>query len=336
MGEMTQYAGLPYLSYPASMSFSEKIDLFEKALAEHPEDEIKLLRLLVDYSTMVAEKRDSALEWADRLLKVSANNEDKANALLARATVLWEDRRNVEEAEALFIEVHALDPEFQHSYENLVDIYLFQKEFDKALHWAQLMSAQEDIEHIGFQLKGDVLLQMERITEAKEAFQEVIRRDLYVTKSYEGLAMCHMAEEQWELAKDAYIEAFNHCHYPELLYAYGAGYCYHNLDDPYRAMQWYGKTLEIDPSYPNALNNMAVLQLDLDNGWSEAVPYLLKAVELSGEVINKSMRIVYRNLWAYYTQILDEEKAEYYHRLNYKCLGFDDDNIDFLDSFEKE
>jgi len=81
---------------------------------------------------------------------------------------------------------------------------------------------------------------------------------------------------------------------------------------------------------------MAVLQLDLDNGWSEAVPYLLKAVELSGEVINKSMRIVYRNLWAYYTQILDEEKAEYYHRLNYKCLGFDDDNIDFLDSFEKE
>jgi len=145
-----------------------------------------------------------------------------------------------------------------------------------------------------------------------------------------------LAHEQWELAKDAYIEAFNHCHYPELLYAYGAGYCYHNLDDPYRAMQWYGKALEIDPSYPNALNNMAVLQLDLDNGWSEAVPYLLKAVELSGEVINKSMRIVYRNLWAYYTQILDEEKAEYYHRLNYKCLGFDDDNIDFLDSFEKE
>jgi tetratricopeptide (TPR) repeat protein len=105
------------------------------------------------------------------------------------------------------------------------------------------------------------------------------------------------------------------------------------MDDPYRAMKWYTKCLDIEPSYPNALNNMAVLSLELTNGWEEAVPYLLKAVELSNEAINPEMRVVYRNLWAYHTQILDTEKAAYYQHLNYRCLGFDDDVADFLGSF---
>lgn len=336
MEEMFQINGLPYLKYSLTMPYSERLNMFEKALADHPEDELKLLRLLVTYSTFVPERRDSTLEWADRFLQLATEPQDKAEALLARATVLWEDRSNVEEAEKLFIAAHALDPDYQDSYQKLVDIYLYQNKPEKALHWAELMSVQEDMEHIGFQLKGEVLQQMERIEEAMAAFQEVIRMDLYPTKSFEGLAMCHVAQENWELAKDAFIQASERCHYPEVVYPYGAGLCYQNMDDPYRAMKWYLKALDIEPAYPSALNNLAVLQIELDNGWDEAIPYLLKAVELSGEAINKDMRLIYRNLWAYYKQRLDHEKAEYYHRLNYRCCGFDDDTIDFLDSFGDE
>ncbi|MCF8464828.1 MAG: hypothetical protein K9G41_08300 [Flavobacteriales bacterium] len=336
MEDMCQFSGLPYLRYPCSMPFSEQLNMIENALAQHPEDELRLLRLLVSYSVSVPQRHDSTLEWAHRILQLTNNPEYKIDALLARATVLWQDRRNVEEAENIFIKVHALDPDYQQPYENLVDIYLQQKEFNKALHWAQLMSVQEDMEHIGFRLKGEVLQKMERLEEAKAAYQEVIQMDLYPTKSYEGLARCYLAEENWALAKDALVQASERCHYPEVVYPYGVGLCYQNMDDPYRAMKWYIKALDIDPSYPNALNNMAVLQVQLENGWEEAVPYLLKAVELSGEAINDSMRIIYRNLWAHYKRTLNHEKAEYYHRLNYKCLGFDDDNIDFLDAFGDE
>jgi hypothetical protein len=48
------------------------------------------------------------------------------------------------------------------------------------------------------------------------------------------------------------------------------------------------------------------------------------------------MRPVYRNLWAYHKQILDEEKAKYYHRLNLRCLGLDGDLFDFPDGVEDQ
>jgi len=101
-------------------------------------------------------------------------------------------------------------------------------------------------------------------------------------------------------------------------------------------MKWYAKALDIDPANPNALNNMAVLNLELINTWDEALPYLYKAVELANEATTPEMRIVYRNLWAYHTQILDHEKAEYYRHLMMNCLGFDDDTTDFLDSLLDE
>ena len=325
---------MPYLRYPFGLPFSELLKLLENALSEHPEDEVKLLRLLVIYSTHVSDKWDKALMWSDRLLQVAVEHEDRAEALRGRATVLWESRRNVEEAERLFIELHALDPEYQDSYENLVAIYLEQKEYDKALHWAETMSLQESMDYLGFHLKGEVLLEMERLEEAKAAFEEAIRMDVYPASSYEGLGMCHLAEENWELAKDAFIQAHERCGQHEALYPYGVGYCYQNMDNPYLAMKWYMKVLDIDPAYPNALNNLAVLELELENGWEEALPYLLKAVELSGEAINNEMRVVYRNLWAYYTRTLNYDMAAYYQRLNFRCLGFDDDMIDFFDSFD--
>jgi hypothetical protein len=48
------------------------------------------------------------------------------------------------------------------------------------------------------------------------------------------------------------------------------------------------------------------------------------------------MRPVYRNLWAYHKQILDEEKAKCYHRLNLRCLGLDGDLFDFPDGVEDQ
>ncbi|MCF8277858.1 MAG: hypothetical protein K9J17_14080 [Flavobacteriales bacterium] len=328
--------GIPYVQVPMNATWTKYVDALEKALPEHPEDELKILRALMTYTGLVPAKYDRCLEVVERVLQLSDDKDDRAEALLNRATILFEERRNLEEAEALFIEVHSISNEYQQTYENLVRMYMERKDLEKALHWAESMACIEGMDHIGLELKGDVLLEMGRIHEALEAYEASAQLDCYPSSAYFGIAKCHLDGEHYEQACQACIKAYETCHRPEPLYAYGAGFCYQHLDDPYRAMKWYTKCLDIEPSYANALNNMAVLSLELSNGWEEAVPYLLRAVELSGEALNKSMRVVYRNLWAYYTQILDKEKADYYQRLNYKCLGFDDDRIDFLNNFGEE
>ena len=334
MAGVIRVNGLPNVSFPMGSSISDQVNILEQALIDYPEDEAKILNIILPYLSCVQEKYDVCIELADRLLALSEDPTHKAEALLAKASILWERRADIKTAEKLLIEVHAIDPTYQQPYEILCEIYREQKEYTKALHWANLMIQQEDgMDEIGLQITGDILVELNRTDDAIEAYKQVISLNENAATAYYGLGGCYAHQEKFELARDASIAAFEKCHYPESLYAYSAAYCYQCLDDPYRAMQWYNKALDIEPNFPDALNNMAALLLELNNGWDKALPYLLKAVELSGEAINPSMRLIYRNLWAYYSQILDKEKAEYYKRLNLKCTGLDDDSIDFLNMF---
>jgi|GEM_PF-1516693 len=333
MSSTTTLASLPYISFPSDTSLSEQMKMLEKALVEHPEDELNILRFIVPYATSLKDKHNLGVTKADRLLELAEDDDDRMEALISKGVILWQDRINPEEAEKLFIEAYNIDPEYQQHYENLCDMYMDRKEYAKALHWANLMIKQENLIHIGLGLKGDALLALNRVDDAIEAFEFKIKLAGNPATAHYGLGRCYALQENYEAARDACIIAFEKCHYPEPSYAYSVGFCYQQLDDPYRAMKWYSKALDIEPSLPEALNNMATLNHQLNNGWEEAVPYLLKAVELSNEAINSSMREVYRNLGAYYTNILDAEKAAYYSKLTKKCMGLDDDLIDFLDSF---
>ncbi len=327
--------GLPYIQCPDGSTFAEIVTLLEKALPEHPEDEVVLLRNIISMSSCVPEKTAVGLHAANRMLEIATEADDKAEALIFKATTLREAKGDMDEAIALFTEAHSHNNEYQDPYENLFAIYTQRKEYETALHWATLMTKQEGLDSIGFQLMGEALTSLGKTDEALLAFETSLAKD-ESAEAYKGLGNCFLIQGNYAQAVEAFTKAHEKCHYPEPLYTYGVGYAYHQMDDPYRAMKWYAKTLDIDPSYANALNNMAVLNLTLSNTWEDAVPYLLKAVELSNEAINASMQVVYRNLWAYYTQILNHEKAEYYHRLMMKCLGFDDNTIDFLDSFKDE
>ena len=325
-----QMNGLPNISFLMGSSFLEQVIILEQALIDYPQDELKILRQLVNLASCVKEKHGVCMATSNRLLEIAETNDDRAEALISKGVVLWQERINPEEAEKLLIEAYTIAPDFQQPYENLCDMYMERKEYEKALHWGGLMCAVEGMEHIGCELEGEALIALNRLDDAIKAFETAIKLEGNASTSNYGLSRCYAMQENYEAARDASITAFEKCHYPEATYAYSAGYCYQQLDDPYRAMKWYSKALDIDPTLPEALNNMAVLSLNLSNGWEEALPYLLKAVELSNEAINPAMRLVYRNLWAYHKQILDEEKAAYYSRLNYKCLGFDDDTIDTL------
>jgi len=333
---MINLNGLPYLNFPANTSWDEMISMLEHALPEHPEDELQILMRMLPLTSIVKGREELRLRTADRVLQLCTDPEGRAEAMIARADVLHEQGKDIEEVVALYTEAQSLDPEVQDPYERLFEIYTKRREHEKALHWARLMVAQDEMDHIGLAMVGKALTELGRIPEAMETFETCIKANPKSAVAFCGLANCHLLEGRYEEACTGFIHAFEQCHYPEPLYAYGAGYAYQQNDDPYRAMKWYAKALDIEPSHPDALNNMAVLNLELSNTWDEALPYLLKAVELSNAAITPSMRIVYRNLWAYHTQILDHEKAEYYRHLMMNCIGFDDDTIDFLDSFGEE
>jgi tetratricopeptide (TPR) repeat protein len=329
---MTSLNGLPYITFPFDSTWDDKISILEKALPDHPEDELKILKAMLPLTSVVESREELRLRIADRVLQLSTDPADRAEAMIARADVLHAQGKDLEEVIALYTEAQRLDPEFDDPYERLFKIHTERKEHDKALHWARLMAEQENSDHIGLPMVGRALIELERIPEAIAAFEACLREHPTSVDAHFGLANCHLLQERFAEASEAFIRTFETCHYPEPLYAYGAGYAYQQNDDPYRAMKWYAKALDIEPAYPNALNNMAVINLELSNTWDEALPYLLQAVELSNSATTPEMHIVYRNLWAYHTQILDHEKAHYYHRLMMNCLGFDDDTIDFMDS----
>jgi len=328
--------GLPHIQFSFDSTWDDRLGILEKALLEYPEDELKILKAMLPLTSIVKGREELRLRAADRVLQLSTDPEDRAEAMIARADVLHAQGKDIEEVIALYTEAQTLYPDFQDPYERLFEIYTKRKEYEKALQWARLMAEQEDMDHIGLPMVGKTLTELERIPEAIDTFEACIRENPKDAEAHCGLANCHLLQERYAEACAGFIQAFETCHYPEPLYAYGAGYAHQLNDDPYRAMKWYAKTLDIDPANPNALNNMAVLNLELSNTWEEALPYLYKAVELANEATTPEMRIVYRNLWAYHTQILDHDNAQYYRHLMMNCLGFDDDTIDFMDSLLDE
>lgn len=336
MEMMIRYNGVPSITFPINSSFDDIVTAAEKAWAEHPEDERGIVVALTALGCSVQGRQELFIRAADRVLELSTDPEERAQALICKAYQFINTKTRLDEAERLMIEAQATDPDLQQPYETLYDMYTERKEFEKALYWGELMAQQEDMDHIGLELKGRALYELERYPEAIEALKAAIALDLYPSRAYCTLGGCYLNTGEFKAAQKALVTAFEKSNPPVAWYAYGAGCAYLQDDDPYRAMKWFSKALDINPAYPEALNNMAVISLGLEGSWHEAVPYLTRAVELSGEAIKPEMRLVYRNLWAYHKQILDEEKAEYYHRLNLQCLGFDDDTIDFMDDIREE
>lgn len=336
MSYTSTYAGLPYTHYQPEQPLAEKIEYLEGLLKEHPEDELDFVRFLLSFTKDVKEKHPRCLELADRLLLLAEDEEDTMDALLTKADVLWEDRMDIDLAEKLYVQAHTCCPDYQQPYEKLVAIHLHRKEPDKAMHWAERMIGEEELDHLGLKLKGDVLDAMGRFEEALEVYHVAVERSKHPSEAYFGLARSYIGMNNYTSAREASLNAFHLCHYPEAAYAYSVGYCYQMLDDPYRAMQWYCKALDIDASHVDALNNMAVLNLELDNGWKEALPYLLKAVRVAEQPYSESMKVVYRNLYAYYNQVLEFEQAKYYKEQILKCFGFDDDAAGFLADLDEE
>lgn len=219
MSYTTILVGLPYISFSSDTPNTERVKTLEKALVEHPEDELEIVRFIIAFGTEIEEKRQLCLEATDRLFELAEDDEDRMEALIRKAEMLCYDRTDLDTAEKLLIEAYTIDPHYQQPYKNLAAIYIDRKEYAKALHWGNLALEQKSFKHIGLQLKANALLGLKRIDEAIELFQTVIDMDCNPYEAHFGLAQCLIIKKQYQQALTECLAAFEKCHYPEPAYS---------------------------------------------------------------------------------------------------------------------
>lgn len=92
------------------------------------------------------------------MMKLAEREIDRTDAMYSRATVLFDDGRDLKEAEDIFLQLIAEDPEFDGVLEQLFQLYMSTKEYEKAMHWAEAMYQLEGAEHCGLLNKGELPL----------------------------------------------------------------------------------------------------------------------------------------------------------------------------------
>lgn len=324
MQEMTRYNKMDFISHPASATRDEKIEIFEQALEQHPERLIDIAYWLVSFLQYDIEHHHRCIELGQKVISATDNPDTQAEMHYVMGNSYYDTMHNIESGKNHYLLAHKLSPDHDSVLSALISIAIEQHDFDKGAQWALHLISIHPNSPNGYNQLGDVHFAAKNIEQAIEAYQRVLAMAPNNHNALYGMGRCYAQEQQHQKALKYFLSAWECIDPPNPSYAYCAGLCYQNIDDPYRALMWYTKALERWPTFPEALNNMAAVSQELSNGWEEAVPYLHKAVELNKEAVSKEMRPIYRNLWAYYKNILDHEKAEYYQRLHYKCMGLED------------
>jgi tetratricopeptide (TPR) repeat protein len=138
-----------------------------------------------------------------------------------------------------------------------------------------------------------------------------------------GLVLSH--RQKYEDAITAFVKALQLDELVENIpyYEYLIGLCYANLNDFYRALAHYTKSLDANPSYAPSLTNMATLFYEHEADIKTAVSYLNKAEPIAkAEGNNELLQIIYINLIKLYSQIAEYDLKDFYNDKLLQILGF--------------
>ena len=104
---------------------------------------------------------------------------------------------------------------------------------------------------------------------------------------------------------------------------YCLGLCWQNEYDFYRAMDFYTRALKVQPNLPEVYNNIGNLYYDHEGDYKGAIGFFEKAIAAASDPLHHSLIPVYQNLSKLYRQMMDEEKADYYERKWFECMGLE-------------
>lgn len=322
----------PYFNTDGPISHVEVIKRFKEAVTAHPEDEIVLALKVLPCMAFVPDELDLITTYCERILREYPDPAAHMYAKYYRAFALYFSKTNPEEAERLLLQFVSDHPNasFDLAIFDLIELYTEKKNEEQARHWAQRYIDLNPLDPSdGYLRMGDMLCEFQKWEEALSWYEKIEPDpdfDNYdPPRKYEGIGLCYAHMEKFPEALSAFEKAWEAWGEHKTGYvAYLIGRTLQSMDNPYMAMHWYTKAIEINPRQAEAYNNLAAITFEEGGSFKDALPFLLQAEEANNGEVGPWMKDIYRNLMVYYENILDHEKEAEYKRKMFECLGLGD------------
>lgn len=313
-----------YLKINHDAPVEANIELINKALLKHPEDEYQLKTILASFYWRTPSLHDKCIELCDEIIIKSNNNNLNIEAYFFSAVLFEQDKKDLPEAIRRYELILKIDSCDDAALRALFEINFDKKNYEEARKYAERLSIVEDCEYLGFCYLGNIARALKDYDTAIAYYKTSVENceDCDYEPSY-FIAICYVEKNEIDKAIEILKQALQL--YPEEanLY-YGLGLCLQKKDDFYRALDNYTKALKIDPKFPEAYNNIANLFLDYEGDFKKAAEYLEKALEVVDNAVNPNNVLYFMNLYKLYKSMHDDNKAEYYNKKYLACMGFDD------------
>lgn len=228
----------------------------------------------------------------------TADVDDKVNVYISLARMMIFEK-NVGEAIIYYEKCLEADPEHEMALDEIAWCCYDQKRYTEAEKWFGQFMTREDgkDDYTAWEGMGLTLSALKNYTEAIPCFTKALELE----------------------------ESKINTHY----YEYLIGLSYANENDFYRAMAHYTKSLDAEPRYAPALNNIGTLYYEHESDIKTAIKYFKQAEAIAEtEKDNQILQLTYINLGRLYNQISDYDLSKLYNKKLLNVLGFstDDDN----------
>ena len=203
-------------------------------------------------------------------------------------------------------------------------ILVYEKKIEEALDYYQQAFALDPGHEISIEEAGWCCLELKQWEQAEDWFTKgtLLKED--TEPFWEGLGLTMAQQKKYEEALPAFKKGREQCHILHgYYYDHLIGQCYANLNDFYRALGHYTKCLDANPTYTNALNDIATLYFNEEGDMDTAINYLKKAEAIAESNKEDSiLQLIYMNLSRIYRKIKEFELHQYYHAKMMEKLGF--------------
>lgn len=283
------------------------VDCYKKALEANPCNRAILVKLATVTQTFFPENIDDAIDYYNKLLEIE---EDTAQIYyeLGHLYLKKSDKVHALVAFKLALEKDCDNPFYNNS---LAYAFVQAELYDEAIEYYQKaikLNPDKEWTSIVCQALGSIYYQIKDNREAAIAsFQAGAILDPENSEIYLSLGDVYMAEHDVDNAIRAYCDSININSNDYRAYA-KTGIALWEKDYVEEAIVAYHRTIELNPEYDIAHNNLGVIYLDGIGVTDEALSYFKKAIE-----INPNYTLAYFNAGrAAQTLNQNNEAASYY------------------------
>jgi tetratricopeptide (TPR) repeat protein len=214
-----------------------------------------------------------------------------------RLAGLYSMQKNYDSALKHYRKAFNMAPELVGVVKMMTDIYLSQKQYDKAIEIIEALKTKSAKNKAAFynNLKGEIYLAAGKPDKAFGLFEKAAAQQLQYITPRMHIARLLLERDKSEEAINLYkdIESQSPDFVPAL---FAIGIIEHNKDNLKKAEKYYRKVIDIAPGHVNAINNLAFILSQRKEGADEA----LKLAKIAIEKAPQNADVLDTLGWVYY------------------------------------